>query len=45
MDNWRPENWNSTAEAEIKRLTEPYPNSERTYFEAGTNAILETWKH
>ena len=39
---WRPKNgWNEIAESEIKRLTDPYPNSERTYFEAGASAFGE----
>lgn len=37
---WRPkEGWNAKAEAEIKRLNDPFPQSERTYYEAGANAM------
>lgn len=37
---YRPRNWNKLAEAEIERLGNPLPQSERTYFEAGANAML-----
>lgn len=37
----RPKGWNEIAEAEIKRLNDPLPQSERTYLEAGAQLMLE----